>query len=553
MPGKTSRRIVRIDEHDNLWIALTDLEKGEELHWEGQGVLLHTKVPAKHQFTCEDVPLGGIVRLYGVPVGKATVPIKKGSALTTDNVRHYAAKVHEDDTSVYHWQPPDVSRWQNRTFKGIVRPDGRVATANYWLIVPLVFCQNRNAARLKDVLERALGYAPDHLGKFTRELLTMGVVRGAEPVFPQGAPCGVACEEKVVRPFPFVDGVRVLNHHSGCGGSAQDAQRLCEVLAAYVDHPNVAGATVFSLGCEKAQLSIFEATLQARNPQFNKPLLKYRQQDWLSEELMMREAVRHCLEHMPLVNEARRSPVPLSKLKIGVKCGGSDGFSGISANTVIGDVSDKVVTLGGTSALAEFPELCGAEGNIILRCATVPLKQRFVELMRRYEREANACNVSMADNPSPGNIRDGLITDAIKSAGAARKAGKAPFTAVCDYAEALPESGLGLVCTPGNDVEACSGLVAAGVNVVLFSTGLGTPTGNAIAPVIKISSNSTIASSLAYMIDFDCGPVISGAPISEMGDQLLETVLRVAGREVITKAEQLGQQDFLFWKRDVSL
>ena len=325
------------------------------------------------------------------------------------------------------------------------------------------------------------------------------------------------------------------------------------MLAAYADHPNVAGLTVFSLGCEKAQIGLFQEALRERNLGFDKPCILLRQQDWSSEVKMMEEAVRKTLAHFKNSDLVERRPVPLSKLKLGVKCGGSDGFSGISANPAIGEVSDRVVTLGGGSALAEFPELCGVEANMISRCIRKEDKARFLELMRRYEAAANACGASISDNPSPGNIHDGLITDAIKSAGAAKKGGKAPISAVLDYAEPMPDAGLSLVCTPGNDVEAVTGLVAAGVNVVLFSTGLGTPTGNPIVPVIKVATNTAVAERLSDLIDFDCGPIIDGEPIAAAADRLLEKVLDTASGRYSTKADRLGQHDFLFWKREVSL
>ena len=190
---------------------------------------------------------------------------------------------------------------------------------------------------------------------------------------------------------------------------------------------------------------------------------------------------------------------------------------------------------------------------MISRCIRKEDKARFLELMRRYEAAANACGASISDNPSPGNIHDGLITDAIKSAGAAKKGGKAPISAVLDYAEPMPDSGLSLVCTPGNDVEAVTGLVAAGVTVVLFSTGLGTPTGNPIVPVIKVATNTAVAERLSDLIDFDCGPIIDGEPIAAAADRLLEKVLDTASGRYSTKADRLGQHDFLFWKREVSL
>ena len=288
---------------------------------------------------------------------------------------------------------------------------------------------------------------------------------------------------------------------------------------------------MFSLGCEKAQIGLFQEALRERNLGFDKPCILLRQQDWSSEVKMMEEAVRKTLAHFKNADLVERRPVPLSKLKLGVKCGGSDGWS----------------------ALAEFPELCGVEANMISRCIRKEDKARFLELMRRYEAAANACGASISDNPSPGNIHDGLITDAIKSAGAAKKGGKAPISAVLDYAEPMPDSGLSLVCTPGNDVEAVTGLVAAGVNVVLFSTGLGTPTGNPIVPVIKVATNTAVAERLSDLIDFDCGPIIDGEPIAAAADRLLEKVLDTASGRYSTKADRLGQHDFLFWKREVSL
>lgn len=323
--------------------------------------------------------------------------------------------------------------------------------------------------------------------------------------------------------------------------------------AAYADHPNVAGLTVFSLGCEKAQIGLFQEALRERNLGFDKPCILLRQQDWSSEVKMMEEAVRKTLAHFKNADLVERRPVPLSKLKLGVKCGGSDGFSGISANPAIGEVSDRVVTLGGGSALAEFPELCGVEANMISRCIRKEDKARFLELMRRYEAAANAWRGFHLRQPQPREHPRRADHRCHQIAGAAKKGGKAPISAVLDYAEPMPDAGLSLVCTPGNDVEAVTGLVAAGVNVVLFSTGLGTPTGNPIVPVIKVATNTAVAERLSDLIDFDCGPIIDGEPIAAAADRLLEKVLDTASGRYSTKADRLGQHDFLFWKREVSL
>ncbi len=389
-----------------MLVALVDLAAGELVTWEGDAILINTPVAAKHKFARRNLAQGDLLKLYGVPVGKAVVAIKRGEVVTTDNLQHYAAEVEITATAPYQWHAPDMQRWQGATFEGVVRADGRVGTANYWLIFPLVFCENRNVEHLRNALEGPLGYASNDLAAYTLALL------GEEMEAPPRA---------VTRPFANVDGVRIITHAGGCGGTRADARSLCRVLAAYADHPNVAGITVFSLGCQNAQISMFQDALKARNPDFAKPCLIYEQQKWESEDAMMKAVLQDTLNGLKAANAVVRQPVPLSELKIGVKCGGSDGFSGLSANPAMGLVSDMVVALGGASILAEFPELCGVEASLIERCQHDDDKRRFLGMMRDFEAKALAVGTSFAANPSPGNIRDGLITDAIKSAGAAKK------------------------------------------------------------------------------------------------------------------------------------
>lgn len=533
------QNVLKIHPDDNMLVALTDLASGTTVQWEGDSITLVTPVETKHKFAVEDVPTGGIVRLYGVPVGKATKPIARGEVITTENIVHYTAEVDIDSRKApYAWTAPDVERWKDRSFMGYVRPDGRVGTANYWLIFPLVFCENRNVVHLRDALEKPLGYAADDLTSHTLSLL--------------GDAVGTAASNHH-RPFPNVDGVRIITHVGGCGGTRNDARSLCRILATYADHPNVAGVTVFSLGCQNAQIPMFEEALKRQNPSFDKPCFIYEQQKWDSEDAMMKTAIRETLEGLKEANKAARSPVPLSELKIGVKCGGSDGFSGITANPAMGLVSDMVVALGGSSILAEFPELCGVEANLIERCVKPEDGRHFLQMMRDFEAKVIATGSSFSDNPSPGNIRDGLITDAIKSAGAAKKGGTSPVVSVLDYGEQTDKPGLTLLCTPGGDVEAVSGIVSAGANVVLFSTGLGTPTGNPIVPVLKIATNTPMAERLKDMIDFDCGPVITGTPLQKVADNMLEQIVATASGAYEAKADRLHQYDFMFWKRDTSL
>ena len=532
------QKLLLIHPDDDMFVALEDLNQGEVLRWEDESYLIATPVQRKHKFARSSFAVGEVLKLYGVPVGKAMVAIRKGEAVTTANLEHYAAEVELGETKPYSWTAPDVGRYEGGHFMGVVRPDGRVGTANYWLIFPLVFCENRNVEHLRNALERPLGYGKEDLSSFTLSLLNEDM----------------QAPKTVTRPFPNVDGIRMITHTGGCGGTRADARSLCKILSAYADHPNVAGITVFSLGCQNAQIAMFKEALAAQNPNFDKPCLIVEQQKFEGgEDAMMKSVLQDTLKALAEANKVKRQPVPLSHLKIGVKCGGSDGFSGISANPTMGLVSDMVVALGGSTILAEFPELCGVEANLIDRCVNDEDKRRFLTLMRDFEAKAEAVGTHFADNPSPGNIRDGLITDAMKSAGAAKKGGNSPIVSVLDYGEQTDAAGLSLLCTPGNDVESVTGIVASGANVVLFSTGLGTPTGNPIVPVLKIASNSAVARRLSEIIDYDCGPVIDGRPLPEVATGLLDQVIATASGEYEAKADRLQQYDFIFWKRDISL
>ena len=354
--------------------------------------------------------------------------------------------------------------------------------------------------------------------------------------------------------FENIDGIKFLLHEGGCGGTREDANNLCGLIAGYINHPNVAGATVLSLGCQSAQIAILRQEIEKRNPNFDKPLVILEQQQSGSEFSMLSDAIRKTFVGLVEANKATRAPAALSHLCVGLKCGGSDGFSGISANPAIGHTADLLVAIGARTILSEFPELCGVEQELINRSTRKEVADRFAQLMRDYQARARSVGSGFEMNPSPGNIRDGLITDAMKSAGAAKKGGRSPVTAVLDYPEPSTVPGLNLQCTPGNDVECVTAQVGAGANVVLFTTGLGTPTGNPITPVVKLSTNSTLASRMEDMIDIDTSAVISGqTTIEQEGEDILEYVIKVASGDIHTKAELKGQADFIPWKRGVSL
>jgi len=550
----TQQIVLKVHPADNVLVALINLLKGDKVEFGGTAYIMEETVKAKHKFATTDLAAGDSIIMYGVLVGKAQAPIKKGGLISTSNVKHAASDftVGERHTE---WHKPDVGAFAGRTFKGYHRADGSVGTSNYWVVIPMVFCENRNLDVLQQALVNDLGYGRNRsyqvqsqqlielykTGKSVEEILQADLQADYEKHSSQ-------------RLFPNVDGIKFLTHDGGCGGTRQDAQALCGLLAGYITHPNVAGATVLSLGCQNAQVSMLEDEIRKRSPEFSKPLYILEQQKIGKESALLSEAIKQTFAGVIQANKQQREPAPLSKLCIGLECGGSDGFSGISANPAIGYTSDLLVAMGGSVILSEFPELCGVEQNLSDRCVDVPTAERFSHLMRTYNDRAKAVGSGFDMNPSPGNIRDGLITDAIKSAGAAKKGGTSPVTAVLDYPEKVTKPGLTLLCTPGNDVESTTAEVASGATVVLFTTGLGTPTGNPIAPVVKIATNTPLYERMQDIIDINTGTIIEGKEtIEQAGARILDYVIGVASGDIEVAAVRHVQDDFIPWKRGVSL
>ena len=544
-------KVLKVHPKDNVIVALSNLSKGENISFEGEEYILQDAINAKHKFFTKDLNPGDEIIMYGVLVGKAQTFIPRGGLMTTVNTRH-AADPFAYRAAKYEWHAPDISKFKGRTFNGYHRSDGRVGTANYWLFIPTVFCENRNLDVIREALHNELGYAvTDKYKSYTHQLIAAykeGKDISSIDIF------STPVHKNGNRPFKNVDGIKFLNHQGGCGGTRQDAGILGKLLASYADHPNVAGVTVLSLGCQNLQVQDFVNDLKQRNPDFDKPLYIFEQQQSQSEEQLIAEAIKKTFKGLIEINKLERKPATLDKLCIGVKCGGSDGFSGISANPAVGYASDLVVALGGKILLAEFPELCGAEQDLIDRTKDEAAAKKFIHLMTAYNEAAHKVGSGFHMNPSPGNIKDGLITDAIKSNGAAKKGGTSPVVDVLDYTEPATKPGLNLVCTPGNDVEATTGKAASGATLILFTTGLGTPTGNPVCPTIKVSTNSNLTKRMNDIIDIDCGPIVEGdKTIQQMGEEILEYCIKAASGEIIPKAVQLNQDDFIPWKRGVSL
>jgi len=546
-------KALTINSDDNLAVALTDLSKGEEVTVNGDKVVLKDNVQAKHKFALEDFPEGSELFMYGLVVGTSTTLISKGEPITIYNVTHKASGYAVDQQQTYEWKEPDVSRFAGRTFMGYHRKDGQVGTDNVWLVFPLVFCENRNIEELKKAFGFVLGYEEVNPYEAMVQKLALGYREGSVEELVETITLDPVDSSSQSRIFQNVS-VRFITHQAGCGGTRQDAETLCRLFAGYLNNPNVAGATIMSLGCQNAQVKILKAAIAAINASFDKPLIILDQQEIGSEKDLLTSAVKATFKGLVQANEMKREPAPLSKLTIGLECGGSDGFSGISANPSVGHVSDLVCALGGKAILSEFPELCGVEQELINRMPNKEMAVKFSNLMRAYEKAAEDSGSGFDMNPSPGNIKDGLITDAMKSAGAAKKGGTSPVCDVLDYTEYAKTPGLNLLCTPGNDVESTTGLVGSGANIVLFTTGLGTPTGNPVAPILKVASNTKLAKRMSDIIDINTGSVIEGTKtIEELGEEMLEYIIQVASGEITSKAVAMKQYDFIPWKRGVSL
>jgi altronate hydrolase len=337
-------KLIKVNPDDNVFVALTDVFAGETVIFNGVEFTAKTNVKAKHKMAETDFMPGDSIIMYGVLVGKAFLPILRGEVITTENVKHQSEEVH-GKTGTLPWSPPNVDRWKDRTFMGYHRADGQVGTKNVWLFFPLVFCENKNIEKLKEIFENELLPKKEVSYKlFLRSLIEEKSVEE------------VAAKEPDPNLLDNID-VKFINHQGGCGGIRQDSELLAKLLAGYVNNPNVAGATVLSLGCQNLQIDIFKNALKEMSPNSQKEVLIYEQQQIGTTDKMFQMVIKDSFEAIKRANKIPRQPAPLSKLSIGLECGGSDGFSGISANPALGVVSDIFAALGGKTILAEFPEL----------------------------------------------------------------------------------------------------------------------------------------------------------------------------------------------------
>ncbi|MEP6684081.1 MAG: altronate dehydratase family protein [Parafilimonas sp.] len=546
-------KVLRIHKDDNVAVALSVLYKGEQANVDNILFDIKENIAAKHKFALHDFNEGDDIIMYGVLVGRTTKFISEGGLISTQNIQHASNSftLKERHTN---WHKPDISKYQNKTFNGFHRADGSVGTRNYWLVIPLVFCENKNVEVLQEAFMKSLGYTPK---ESPYEAMVHRMIREYESGNSEYELMFADEDEYILKNekvFPNIDGIKFLKHTLGCGGTRDDARALCGLLAGYITHANVAGATVLSLGCQNAQIALLKEEIEKRDANFSKPLYILEQQKIGNEKLLLNEAIKKTFTGLIEANHLERKPAPLNKLCIGLECGGSDGFSGISANPAVGYTSDLLVALGGSVVLSEFPELCGVEQELSDRCVDDTTAQKFMQLMTTYNKRAMEVGSGFYANPSPGNIKDGLITDAIKSAGAAKKGGTSPVADVLDYPEKILKPGLNLLCTPGSDIESTTAEVGAGATIILFTTGLGTPTGNPIAPVLKLSTSTALFNKMNDIIDIDTGSIIEGnETIENAGERILNYIIDVANGNTLAKAEATLHDDFIPWKRGISL
>lgn len=492
--------ILVIHPADNVAVALHALAAGATVSAGGQTVTLAADVPCGHKFARTAIRAGEPVRKFGQPIGSATVDIPAGAWVHTHNVRTNLDGVLD---YTFEPQPPaSLPTVPPRTFLGYARPNGDVGIRNEIWIIPTVGCVNEIAQTL------------------------------ARRMNETGLPVGVS-------------GIRAFPHPHGCSQLGTDHESTQRILAGLARHPNAGGVLLVGLGCENNTMASFRALLPDAGSGRYRFLSVQESPDELAEGMqLLRELVGFAAQ-------TPRSPQPLAKLRVGLKCGGSDGFSGLTANPVVGAFSDRLVAAGGTTVLTEVPEMFGAEALFLNRCASREVFADCVGMINGFKEYFQRYNQVVYENPSPGNKAGGITTLEEKSLGCLQKGGTSEVVSVLPYGGRLARPGLNFLTGPGNDIVSLTALAAAGAHIVLFTTGRGTPLGGPV-PTLKISSNSDLAQRKPRWIDFDSGRLIAGVPLPVLADELLDLVLATAdGRPA--RNEENGFREIAIFKDGVTL
>lgn len=515
-PSLLSEFAIIVDPNDNVAVVKKATSPGLELLLPDESSIeVRAAVPPGHRFATKDIRNGEFVLQFGQPIG-TSLGIQQGEQITHDNMTDEVPIIRDLPENLHTPAPDYLPINERATFMGYRRSDGRVGTRNYVLIVPTSMCASHEASQISTIAEFTI---------YDRQK------------------------------YPNVDGIVAIPHNKGCGcqdGSTIDV--MLRTLSNYADHPNVGGVILIDLGCEKTNLSQVEKYLLKREKAFAKPVAKIGIQEVGGTQAAIQQGLKEVEQMLPLVNDITREECPVSELVLGVKCGGSDGFSGISANPSLGRAADLLVRSGGTVLITEVPEFCGAEHLLAGRAKDVETGRAIYRMVDWYKEYASKFGAVLNNNPSPGNVAGGLLNITIKSLGAIAKAGATRVEGVIEYAEMPRNRGLNLMQGPGYDQESTPGLVGAGATVVVFTTGRGTTIGNAIAPVIKLASNTPVFERMANDLDLSAGGVIDGTEtIDEVGQRVFERVVEVASG-VQAKAEEHKHREFQFWaEQTVSL
>ncbi len=488
-----------VDPRDHVATALRDILAGEMLDLHGRSVLARADVPKGHKIAIGAAAVGEDVLKYGWPIGRATMDIAIGDHVHVHNVETKLSGVEG-----YAWQPTTlapVAPPNDRTFMGYRRLNGRVGTRNEIWVLCTVGCVANTARRI--------------------------------------------AEKANARFAGRTDGVFAFPHPFGCSQLGDDLSHTRKLIAALAAHPNAGGVLILGLGCENNQLKALLDSAPDLDPARLRSFTTQMVDDELEDGLAAIE------ELIAIVEKDAREACPVSDLVVGLKCGGSDGFSGVTANPLVGRIADKVSDAGGTPVLTEIPEIFGAEQMLLARASTQAVFDSAVQVVDDFKRYFIDNNQPIHENPSPGNIAGGITTLEEKSLGAVQKGGRSALVEVIRYGDRVGPHGLTLLEAPGNDAVSSTALTAAGATVILFTTGRGTPLGFP-APTLKIASNSGLAARKPGWIDFDAGVVLSGQSMDDAADALMDLVVETASGKA-TKAELNGEREIAIWKSGVTL
>lgn len=492
---------IKINEADTVVVCLHPFVKGDTIEVDGKTITVLQDTPAGHKVLIEDAPQGTHIIKYGYPIGHATEDLKAGIWVNENNL-----KTNLEGTLEYTYSP--VSRdveipQEHLTFKGYRRANGKVGVRNEIWIVPTVGCVNGIAERLVKNLTKETG-------------------------------------------LEGIDAIHTWNHNYGCSQLSGDHENTRKVLRDICMHPNAGGVLVLSLGCENNQPDQFMPLLGDYDKSRVKLLVTQK-----VEGDEVEEGMKLLREIYQVAKEDKREDVPLSELRIGLKCGGSDGFSGITANPLVGKFSDFLVAQGGTTVLTEVPEMFGAETILMNRCKTSHLFRQTVDMINNFKEYFLSHGEPVGENPSPGNKAGGISTLEDKALGCTQKCGSALVSGVLEYGDRLQEKGLNLLSAPGNDLVAATALASSGCQIVLFTTGRGTPFGTFV-PTMKISTNNELAAKKPNWIDFNAGQLLKGVSMNDLNRQFIDKIIAVASGEK-TRNEENEYQEIAIFKSGVTL